>query len=114
VNGEIICRSGNERQQACREILGTQNRSNGYIGCSVRLGTLEDGDTDAHMIAPSLPSSPLRDRLPDPMSRTVADVNGYNTNLRVLAENGGIQKQLHHFIRFCNTARKHFTPVITC
>ncbi|MCL4434688.1 MAG: hypothetical protein M1399_08000 [Actinobacteria bacterium] len=26
---------------------------------SVRLRTLEDGDTDAHLIAPSLPRSPL-------------------------------------------------------
>ncbi len=77
MNG-IICRSGNERQQTCREILGTQDRSNGCLDCFVRLGTLEDSYTDAHLIAPPPPSSPLRDHPPDPMSRTVGCVNGYH------------------------------------
>ena len=56
---EIVCWSGNERQRACREILGTQDRSNGYLDCFVRLGTLKDGYTYAHLIAPPLPSSLL-------------------------------------------------------
>jgi hypothetical protein len=38
-------------QRTCREILGTQNRSNGCLDYSVRLGTLKDGYTDAHLIA---------------------------------------------------------------
>ena len=48
------------------------------LDCSVRLSTLEDGDTDAHLIPPSPANSPLLHHPPDPMSRTVGCVNGYS------------------------------------
>ena len=38
-------------QRTCKEILRMQDRSNRCIDCSVRLGTLKDGDTDAQLIA---------------------------------------------------------------
>ena len=47
----FIIPTSNERQRTCREILGTQDRSNGYIDYSVRLGTLKDGYTDAQLVA---------------------------------------------------------------
>ncbi|MCL4433257.1 MAG: hypothetical protein M1399_00555 [Actinobacteria bacterium] len=51
-----------------------RRRRDGCLDCPVRLRTLEDGDTDAHLIAPSLPSSPLRYH---PLWPAGADVNDY-------------------------------------
>ncbi len=54
-----------------------QNRSNGCLDCSVRLGTLKDGDTYAHLITTRSKAPCFSAIRSGPLAQTVADVNGY-------------------------------------
>ncbi len=54
-----------------------QDRSNRCIDCSVRLGTLKDGYTDAHLITTRSKAPCFSAIHSGPLAQTVADVNGY-------------------------------------
>ncbi len=63
ISGSFRAAEGAERLAKVRSYISTAAKHGvdamDVLTASVRLRTLEDGDTDAHLIAPSLPSSPL-------------------------------------------------------
>ena len=63
ISGSFRAAEGAERLAKVRSYISTAAKHGvdamDVLTASVRLGTLEDGDTDMHLIAPSLPRSPL-------------------------------------------------------